>query len=84
MELIWQMTTMEVKRKLKNISNKCAIRAIESFRPVTLSSLRSKSSAGSILIEIEESTILSQFFRIEIVKKSIFEYLPKLLRIGIE
>ena len=42
MELIWQMTTMEEKRKLKNISNKCAIRAIESFRPVTLSSLRSK------------------------------------------
>lgn len=39
MELIWQMTTMEEKRKLKNISNKCAIRAIESFRPVTLSSL---------------------------------------------
>ena len=41
-------------------------------------------SAGSILIEIEESTILAQFFRIEIVKKSIFEYLPKSLRIGIE
>ena len=31
-------------------------------------------SAGSILIEIEKSTILTQFFRIEIVKKSIFFY----------
>ena len=31
-------------------------------------------SAGSILIEIEKSTILTQFFRIEIVKKSSFFY----------
>ena len=30
-------------------------------------------SAGSILVEIEKSTILTQFFRIETVKKSIFE-----------
>ena len=36
------------------------------------------SSAGSILIEIEELTILTQFFRIEIVKKSIFEKLKKI------
>ena len=35
-------------------------------------------SAGSILIEIEKSTILTQFFRIEIVKKSIFEKLKKI------
>ena len=42
------------------------------------------SSAGSILIEIEESTILAQFFRIEIVKKSILEYLPKSAKIEIE
>ena len=41
-------------------------------------------SAGSILIEIEESTILAQFFRIEIVKKSILEYLPKSAKIEIE
>ena len=37
-----------------------------------------KGSAGSILIEIEKSTILAQFFRIEIVKKSIFEKLKKI------
>ena len=35
-------------------------------------------SAGSILVEIEKSTILTQFFRIEIVKKSIFEKLKKI------
>ena len=43
-----------------------------------------ETSAGSILIEIEESTILAQFFRIEIVKKSTFEYLPKSAKIEIE
>ena len=32
-----------------------------------------KSRAGSILIEIEKSTILAQFSRIEMVTKSIFE-----------
>ena len=36
------------------------------------------SRAGSILVEIEKSTILTQFFRIEIVKKSIFEKLKKI------
>ena len=41
-------------------------------------------SAGSILIEIEESTILAQFFRIEIVKESILEYLPESAKIEIE
>ena len=36
------------------------------------------SRAGSILVEIEKSTILTQFFRIEIVKKSIFDKLKKI------
>ena len=41
-------------------------------------------SAGSILIEIEKSTILTQFYRIEIVIKSIFLYFPKSSKIEIE
>ena len=36
------------------------------------------SRAGSILIEIEKSTILAKFFRIEIVIESIFEKLKKI------
>ena len=35
-------------------------------------------SAGSILVEIEKSTILTQFFRIEMVEKSIFEKIKKI------
>ena len=34
--------------------------------------------AGSILVEIEKSTILTQFFKIEIVKKSICGKLKKI------
>ena len=46
--------------------------------------MNATTSAGSILIEIEKSTILTQFFRIEIVKKSIFLYFPKSSKIEIE
>ena len=43
-----------------------------------------KSSAGSILTEIEKSTILNDFFRIEIEKKSIFHDSLKSSKIEIE
>ena len=79
-----------VQKCCKKFLNSCKIRNFAKVLPSdgkissNYNEIVLKISAGSILIEIEESMILAQFFRIEIVKKSILEYLPKSAKIKIE